>query len=86
MLSDRGQDVQGKPGRMRVPAGDEFGVSIHKASDESDVSAQPIQLGNQQLGPLASADGKGLLKLRTPIVLVALDLDVFRDERAADAG
>jgi hypothetical protein len=71
---------------MRVAAGDEFGVSIHKASDESDVSAQPIQLGNQQLGLLASADGKGLLKLRTPIVLVALDLDVFRDERAADAG
>ena len=35
MLGDRGQDVQGKPGRMRVVASDEFGVYA-----EADVSAR----------------------------------------------
>jgi hypothetical protein len=49
--------------------------------NESEIARQPVELGNNQLGPLSLADSQCLLQFGPLVALTALDLGELADQR-----
>ncbi len=74
MLSDRRQDVKRQSVGLREVAGHEIHVTVHQRRDEADPAGQPVQLGDDENGPVSAAGSQGSGELRAVILLAALDL------------
>src|SRR6516165_10034307 len=61
MLSDSSKDVQGQSRCVRAITCDELYARVHHRRDKGNVSGQPIQFGNKQLGLVLPARGESLL-------------------------
>jgi hypothetical protein len=77
--------MDGKPIGLRKIDGFKFDARLQEIGDEGDISGEPVQFGNDQGGPMETAGGKCLRKLRTIIFTSAFDFGVFGDQFAAPA-
>ncbi|MFZ1430886.1 MAG: hypothetical protein WAS21_29490 [Geminicoccaceae bacterium] len=86
VLGDGGEDVQGKPVGGRHVHGDELDPALHEARDEGDIAGQPVELGDDQRGPLPLAGGDRGMKFGPVVLPGALDLGEFGEDVAATGG
>ena len=77
MFGHRRQNVQRQLVRMRVIDRNELDTGVHERCDKGQVSRQPIQLGNDQLGLLLSAGINGFSQFRTVRAFPGFDLGIF---------
>jgi hypothetical protein len=62
MLSHGGEDVDGKPVRLREIHRDEIDPALHQVGDEGDISGEAIQLGDYEGGPMEVTEPEGFLE------------------------
>jgi hypothetical protein len=77
--------MDGKPIGLRKIDGLEFDARLHEVGDESHISGEPVQLGDDQGGPVETACRKCLRKPRPIIFAPAFNLGVFGEQCAAAA-
>src|SRR5262249_40067464 len=83
MLSNSRQHMDREPGRLRHIATDELDVPIHQGRNEPDIAGEPIELGNDQLGPVLFTSRKRAGELRPIVAPAALDLDELAQQLPA---
>jgi hypothetical protein len=83
MLSNSGQDMHSELVGVGIIYGHELDPTFHQRSNESQVAAQPIELGNHQLGLLPLAGRKCVLKLWPIIALTATVLATINKAKYA---
>jgi hypothetical protein len=66
---------------VRVVHSHELHAAIHQRGDESQISGQAVELGNDELCLLLLASRQRLLQFRPVIALAALDLGELIDKR-----
>ena len=69
----------------QVVDSDELYVRIHQRCDKRQISGEPVELGNHQLGFLFFASREGLHQLQPVIALSALDFRELIDQRPPPA-
>jgi hypothetical protein len=77
MLGHRRQDMQRQLVGVRIIDRNELNAGIHERCDKGQVSGQPIQLGNDQLGFVLAAGLERPHQLRPICPLAALNLNEF---------
>ncbi len=86
MLSNRRQQVQRQPVRMRHIAGHELDAAIHQVSGERHVAGQSVKLGNDQRCAVKPTGSKRRRKLRTIGFTARLNLQQLGDYRVTARG
>jgi hypothetical protein len=70
---------------VRVIHSNELDTGFHQRGDESQIAAQPVELGDDELGLVLLAGRKRLLQFRPVIALAAFDLGEVVDKRSPAA-
>jgi hypothetical protein len=85
MLRHGGQDVDSQlVGEWHVH-GHKFDAGLHERRDEGQVTGQAVELGDNELGLVSFAGRQSSRELRALVVLAALNLDKFLDQRPSAA-
>ena len=83
LLSQCREDVDGEVvGRGHI-AGHELDFGVHQGRDETEVSGEPVQLGNDQCSALLFGVSDGLEQARAVALLPALDVLIRSQDHAA---
>src|SRR5262249_5058353 len=85
MLSNSCQHMDREPGCLRHIATDELNVAIHQGRNEPDIAGEPIELGNDQLGPMLLTSRKRFSQLRPIVAPAALHFDELAQQLPAAA-
>jgi hypothetical protein len=81
VLGNGGEDVDRELVREGHVGGDELHARLHQLRGEGDVAGEPVELGDDQLGPELLAGGERGGELRPVAALAGLDLDELVRER-----
>ena len=77
MLCHGRKNMDGQLVRVRVIYGDEFDAQLHQRRDESEITGQPIQFRNDQLGLELAAGVEGFNQFWPIAVFATFYLDEF---------
>jgi hypothetical protein len=76
--------MQHQPAGVGVVGGNELDIAFHEGADEGDVTAETVELGDQQDRAVPAADIEGERELGAVVFGAALDLgELGQDGRAA---
>ena len=81
VLVHRREDVDGQLVGVRVVNSHELDAGVRQRGNEGQVAAQPVELGDDELGLVLLAGRERLLQFRPVIALAALDLGEVVDKR-----
>ncbi len=85
MLGDRSENMNGKTVGRREIDGLEFYTGFHQIGDEGNISGEPVQLCDNQDGPVQTTSCEGFDELWTIRPFSAFNLGVFGNELSFNA-